>query len=78
MSLRFDAGLIRNISTELHHVLIMLTKGRAQLALQAREPEGWKRIEFFSGDMNLFRLSQQSRISWICWQPRSVVISWTL
>ena len=25
-SLRFDAGLLRNISTELYHVLIMLTK----------------------------------------------------
>ena len=40
-SLRFDAGLIRNISTELNHVLIMLTRGRAQrLVLKAKEPEG--------------------------------------
>ena len=29
-TLKFDAGLLRNISTELHHVLIMLTRGRAQ------------------------------------------------
>ena len=41
MSLRFDAGLLRNISTELYHVLIMLTTGRAQpLLLKAAEPEG--------------------------------------
>ena len=40
-SLRFDAGLLRNIPTELHHVLIMLTRGRAQrLVLKAAEPEG--------------------------------------
>ena len=39
-SLRFDAGLLRNISTELYHVLIMLTRGRAQrLVLKAAEPE---------------------------------------
>ena len=29
-SLRFEAGLLRNISTELYHVLIMLTRGRAE------------------------------------------------
>ena len=28
-SLRFDAGLLRNISTELYHVLIMVTRGGA-------------------------------------------------
>ena len=40
-SLRIDAGLLRNISTELYHVLIMLTRGRAQrLVLKAAEPEG--------------------------------------
>ena len=39
--LRFDAGLLRNISTELYHVLIMWTRGRAQrLELKAAEPEG--------------------------------------
>ena len=39
-SLRFGAGLLRNISTKLHHVLIMLTRGRAQrLVLKAAEPE---------------------------------------
>ena len=44
-SLRFDAGLIRNISTELYHVLIMLTRGRAQrLVLKAKEPEGLEAI----------------------------------
>ena len=38
---RFDAGLLRNIPTELCHVLIMLTRGRAQrLVLKAAEPEG--------------------------------------
>ena len=40
-TLRFDAGLFRNISTEPYHVLIMLTRGRAQrLVLKAAEPEG--------------------------------------
>ena len=40
-SLRFDAGFLRNISTELYHVLIMLTGGRAlRLVLKAAEPEG--------------------------------------
>ena len=40
-SLRFDAGLLRNISTEQYHVLIMLTRGRAlRLVLKAAEPEG--------------------------------------
>ena len=35
-----NAGLIRNISTELYHVLIILTRGRAQrLVLKAAEPE---------------------------------------
>ena len=39
-SSRFDAGLLRNISTELAHVLIMLTRGRAQrLVLKAVESE---------------------------------------
>ena len=38
--MRFDAGLLRNISTELYHMLIMLTRGRAQrLVLKAKEPE---------------------------------------
>ena len=33
--------MLRNISTELHHVLIMLTRGRAQrLVLKAAEREG--------------------------------------
>ena len=78
-SLRFDAGLICNISTELYHVLIMSTRRRAQrLVLKAKELEGWRRIDFFSGDMNRFRRSQQSQNLWICWQPRSVVISWIL
>ena len=40
-SLRFAAGLLRNISTALYRVLIMLTRGRAQrLVLKAAEPEG--------------------------------------
>ena len=40
-SLRFDAGLARNFSTELYVVLIMLTRGRAQLlVLEEAEPEG--------------------------------------
>ena len=40
-TLRFDAGLIRNIATELCHVLILLTRGRGQrLVLKAAEPEG--------------------------------------
>ena len=35
-----DAGLARNNPTELHHVLIMWTRGRAQrLGLKAAEPE---------------------------------------
>ena len=38
---RFDAGLLRNITTELYNVLIMLTRRRAQrLVLKAAEPEG--------------------------------------
>ena len=38
-SLRFDSGLLRNMSTELYHELIMLTRGRAQrLVLKAAEP----------------------------------------
>ena len=42
-SLRFDAGLLRNISTELHHLLNMLTRGRAQrLVLKAAEAEGFE------------------------------------
>ena len=70
-SLRFDAGLLRNISTELYHVLIMLTRGRAQrLVLKAAEPEGWKRIDSFSDDMNQFQRSRQFRNLWFCWQPR--------
>ena len=40
-SLRFDEGLLRNISSEQCHVLIMLTRGRAQrLVIKAAEPEG--------------------------------------
>ena len=78
-SLRFDARLIRNISTQLYYVLIMLTRGRAQrLVLIAKELEGWERIDFFFSGRDQFRRSQQSRNSWICWQPRSAVISWTL
>ena len=46
-SLRFDAGLLRNISTELYHVLIMLTRGRAQrLVLNAAEPEELEAYRF--------------------------------
>ena len=38
---RFDAGLLRNISTDLCHVLSMSTRGRAQrLVLKAAELEG--------------------------------------
>ena len=37
----FDSGLLRNTSTELYHVLVILTRGRAQrLVLKAAEPEG--------------------------------------
>ena len=37
---RFEPGLARSIATELHHVLIMLTKGRSQrLVLKAAESE---------------------------------------
>ena len=40
-SLRFHARLLRNICRELYHVLIMLTRGRAQrLVLKAPESEG--------------------------------------
>ena len=40
-SLRFYAGLLRKIFTELYHVLIMLSRGRAQrLVLKVKEPEG--------------------------------------
>ena len=40
-SLRFDTGLVRNVAAELYHVLIMLTRGRAQrLVLKASEPQG--------------------------------------
>ena len=47
-SLRFDAGLLRNISTELYHVLIMLTRGRAQqLVLRAAEREGFEAYRLF-------------------------------
>ena len=39
--MRFNTGLVRHISTELYHVLIMLTRGRAQrLVLQAAKPGG--------------------------------------
>ena len=39
-SLKFDARLIRNISTDLYHVLNMLTRRRAQrLVLKAVVPE---------------------------------------
>ena len=40
-TLRFETGPVRNISTELHHVLIWLTRGRAQRlvgALRRCEP----------------------------------------
>ena len=47
MSLRFDPGLIRNISTELCHVLITLARRGAQrLALKATEPEGLEAYRF--------------------------------
>ena len=46
-SLRFDAGFLRNLSTVLHHVLIMLTRGR-------QSGRGWKRIDFSSDDTNQF------------------------
>ena len=40
-SLSFDAGLLRNFSTDAYHVLVMLTRGRAQrLVLKAAEQEG--------------------------------------
>ena len=40
-TLRFDSGLVCNISTEPYHVLIVLTRGRAQrLVLKAAEPQG--------------------------------------
>ena len=46
-SSRFDAGLLRNVSTELCHVLIMLTEGRSQeLVLKAAEPEGLEAYRF--------------------------------
>ena len=39
-TLGFDSCLVRNMSMELYHVLIMLTTGRAQrLVLKAAEPE---------------------------------------
>ena len=45
--LRFDAALLRNFSTELYHVLIMLTRGRAQrLVLKAKEPEELEAYRF--------------------------------
>ena len=69
-SWRFGAGLIRNISTELYHVLITLTSTKRQIS-----PRGWKRIDFFSGVMNRFRRSQQSRNLWICLQMDSLTNS---
>ena len=40
-ALRLETELARNISTELHHVLIMLTTGPAQqLVLKAAQQEG--------------------------------------
>ena len=39
-TLRFDSGLVRSMSTELYHILIMLARGRAQrLVLKAAELE---------------------------------------
>ena len=62
-SLRFDAGLLRNISTELYHVLIMLTRGRPQrLVLQAAEPEGWKRIDVTSTRREKVRVTQRKQL----------------
>ena len=47
-SLRFDAGLLRNISTEPCHVLMMLTRRRAQrLVLKVAEPEGLEAYRLF-------------------------------
>ena len=77
-SLRFEAGLLRNISTELHHVLIMLTRGRTQRSVKRQSRNGWNRIDIFSDGMNQFRRSRKFRNLSICWQPRSVTISWTL
>ena len=67
-SLRLCAGLLRKISTELYHVLVMLTRGRAQMLLRkAAEPE-----ELEAYRLHL-RRSRQFRTLWICWQPRLVV-----
>ena len=76
--LRFDAGLIRNSSTELYHVLIMSTRGRAQrLVLKAAEPE-----ERDAYRLHLRRYEPISTVQfrnlWMRWQPRSVVTSWIL
>ena len=46
-SLRFVTGFLRNNATELYHVLIMLTRGRAQrLVLKASDPEGHEAYRF--------------------------------
>ena len=58
-SLKLDVGLLRNMSTELYHVLIMLTRGRAQRLVQGGQSRrGCKLIAISSDDMNQF---QQSR-----------------
>ena len=54
-SLRFDAGLLRDISIELYHVLIMLTRGRGEdggWCSRRQSRRGWKRVVFFSDGMN--------------------------
>ena len=67
---RFEIGLVGNISTELYHVLIMLTRGRAQrLVLKAAEPEGLEAYRFL-----LRRYEPTSTVT----QPHSVVTSWML
>ena len=46
-SSRFDTGLLCLVSTELYHVLIMLTRGREQrLVLKVAEPEGLEAYRF--------------------------------
>ena len=73
-SLRFDAGLLRNTSTELYQVLIMLTRGRAQrLVLKAADPEESGSVSTSLRRLNQFQLSRQFRNLWICWQQRLVM-----
>ena len=46
-SLRFDAGSLATFTTELYHVLITLTRGRAhRLELKAAELEGLEAYRF--------------------------------